>query len=179
MTAARRRRVAGEGSVFQLPNGKWRALVDLGYIDGKRRRKAVTRDTHRECAAWLAEVKSAHQAKALPARTPTVAQWFETYLSEIAPGKVRASTMSNYRRDFDRHIRPALGRIKLDALRLATRLAISGSLNQTGRLPRSVNALVSRGGAEGIRTPDPHTASVVRYQLRHGPAARTRRALAQ
>jgi integrase len=25
------------------------------------------------------------------------------------------------------------------------------------------------GGAEGTRTPDPHTASVVRYQLRHGP----------
>jgi hypothetical protein len=28
------------------------------------------------------------------------------------------------------------------------------------------------GGAEGTRTPDPHTASVVRYQLRHSPAAR-------
>jgi hypothetical protein len=27
------------------------------------------------------------------------------------------------------------------------------------------------GGAEGTRTPDPHTASVVRYQLRHSPAA--------
>jgi hypothetical protein len=26
-------------------------------------------------------------------------------------------------------------------------------------------------GAEGIRTPDPHTASVVRYQLRYSPAA--------
>ena len=26
------------------------------------------------------------------------------------------------------------------------------------------------GGAEGTRTPDPHTASVVRYQLRHSPA---------
>src|SRR5438270_7937255 len=26
-----------------------------------------------------------------------------------------------------------------------------------------------RGGAEGTRTPDPHTASVVRYQLRHSP----------
>ena len=25
------------------------------------------------------------------------------------------------------------------------------------------------GGAEGTRTPDPHTASVVRYQLRHSP----------
>src|SRR5262249_12287248 len=26
-----------------------------------------------------------------------------------------------------------------------------------------------KGGAKGIRTPDPHTASVVRYQLRHSP----------
>ena len=25
------------------------------------------------------------------------------------------------------------------------------------------------GGAKGIRTPDPHTASVVRYQLRYNP----------
>jgi hypothetical protein len=36
------------------------------------------------------------------------------------------------------------------------------------------------GGAEGTRTPDPHTASVVRYQLRHspvpGPAGRLGRA---
>ena len=40
----------------------------------------------------------------------------------------------------------------------------------------------SKGGAEGTRTPDPHTASVVRYQLRHGPlqsspVARARREL--
>ncbi len=28
------------------------------------------------------------------------------------------------------------------------------------------------GGAEGTRTPDPHTASVVRYQLRHSPEPR-------
>ena len=27
------------------------------------------------------------------------------------------------------------------------------------------------GGANGIRTRDPHTASVVRYQLRHSPVA--------
>ncbi len=35
------------------------------------------------------------------------------------------------------------------------------------------------GGAEGTRTPDPHTASVVRYQLRHGPARPPQQALAQ
>src|SRR4051794_14984154 len=31
------------------------------------------------------------------------------------------------------------------------------------------------GGAEGTRTPDPHTASVVRYQLRHSPLRPTPR----
>jgi hypothetical protein len=31
------------------------------------------------------------------------------------------------------------------------------------------------GGAKGIRTPDPHTASVVRYQLRHSPRRRAHR----
>jgi integrase len=89
-------------------------LVEIGHIDGNWRRKAITRDSHRECAAWLAEVKSARQAHALPARTPTVAQWFETYLAEVAPHKVRTSTLSNYRRDFERHIRPAIGRVRLD-----------------------------------------------------------------
>ncbi len=33
----------------------------------------------------------------------------------------------------------------------------------TGSVP------LEMGGAEGTRTPDPHTASVVRYQLRHSP----------
>jgi hypothetical protein len=33
----------------------------------------------------------------------------------------------------------------------------------------------SPGGAKGTRTPDPHTASVVRYQLRHSPRRRAHR----
>jgi hypothetical protein len=35
--------------------------------------------------------------------------------------------------------------------------------------PQPANPQVISGGAEGTRTPDPHTASVVRYQLRHSP----------
>ena len=40
-------------------------------------------------------------------------------------------------------------------------IAIRASLADLG--------IADRGGAEGTRTPDPHTASVVRYQLRHSP----------
>src|SRR5256885_17023923 len=56
-------------------------------------------------------------------------------------------------------------------------LARAGCLGRSRRPPRSGAELVTgafaenlRGGDEGIRTPDPHTASVVRYQLRHVPA---------
>ena len=38
----------------------------------------------------------------------------------------------------------------------------------TGKSPKLPD-LGQQGGAKGIRTPDPHTASVVRYQLRHSP----------
>src|SRR5688572_10727741 len=37
------------------------------------------------------------------------------------------------------------------------------------RLDAQVDGPLPTGGAEGTRTPDPHTASVVRYQLRHSP----------
>ena len=46
----------------------------------------------------------------------------------------------------------------------------------TAALPCGRTARSTRGGAEGTRTPDPHTASVVRYQLRHSPVScRSRR----
>jgi integrase len=112
----KRRRAQGEGTIFQLANGRWRAELDLGWIDGKRRRKTATRTTYRECAQWLNEAKRAKQVGGVVSRTPLVAEWFETYLTEVAAGRVRASTLSNYRRDFERHIRPAIGRHRLDAL---------------------------------------------------------------
>src|SRR4051812_13792344 len=39
--------------------------------------------------------------------------------------------------------------------------------------PHAPDLLAYIGGAEGTRTPDPHTASVVRYQLRHSPISQS------
>jgi hypothetical protein len=55
MTAKRRagRRGNGEGSIYQLPDGRWRGSVFLGYRDGKPHRKNVTRRTRAEVAAEI------------------------------------------------------------------------------------------------------------------------------
>lgn len=111
------RRGQGEGSVFQLPDGRWRAMVDLGYVDGKRKRKAATRATRREAVEWLREAQQSHESGALVSRTPTVAEWFAVYLNEHASARLRPRTLANYRRSIERHILPALGRLRLDKVR--------------------------------------------------------------
>jgi integrase len=68
------RRANGDGSIFPLPNGKWRAVVELGVANGQRQRKAVTRPTRREASAWLREAIRAKEAGGLVSRTPTVAE---------------------------------------------------------------------------------------------------------
>ena len=61
------------------------------------------------------------------------------------------------------------------------RLPQPESRRMTNRNARTEVQAFSKGGAEGTRTPDPHTASVVRYQLRHSPlpAPGTSRALTE
>ena len=103
--------------MFQLPDGRWRALVDLGYVDGKRKRKAATRPTRREAVEWLREAQQSHEAGALVSRTPTVAEWFAVYLDEHAANRLRPRTLANYRRTVERHVLPALGRLQLDKVR--------------------------------------------------------------
>lgn len=172
MTKRAGRRGHGEGSVFQLPDGRWRAMVDLGWIDGKRRRKAATRATRREAVEWLREAQHSHEAGALVSKTPTVAEWFTVYLDEHAAARLRPRTLANYRRDVERHVLPTLGRLQLDKLRpehLTTlyRLKISTGLSPAtvrhihaviraalglavrwGRIPRNVALLVEPPASE-------------------------------
>lgn len=117
MTKRASRRGHGEGSVFQLSDGRWRAMVDLGWIDGKRRRKAATRATRREAVEWLREAQQSRDAGALVSKTPTVAEWFKVYLDEHAAARVRPRILANYRRDVERHVLPTRGRLQLDKLR--------------------------------------------------------------
>ena len=51
--ASKGRRGHGEGSIYRTADGRWRAMVDLGWSEGKRRRKYVLRRTRRE--DWYGE----------------------------------------------------------------------------------------------------------------------------
>jgi hypothetical protein len=52
---------------------------------------------------------------------------------------------------------------------VAVSVAVTAAEQPAEREMAWTEVQATKGGAEGTRTPDPHTASVVRYQLRHGP----------
>ena len=154
MSGKKGKRGNGEGTVFQLPDGRWRAVVDLGYVGGTRRRKAATRRTRREAVAWLSEALRARDAGSLVSRTPTVAEWFTTYLDEVAPATVRPLTLANYRRDIHRHVLPSLGRRRLDTLRPEHLTSLYRERQEAGlsiASVRHVHAVVRRGLNVAVR----------------------------
>ena len=77
--------------------------------------------------------------------------------------------------DIYSHVMPALAREAADrmgALLLTSKGIQTATRTATTELVESAQdeeSPAQMGGAEGTRTPDPHTASVVRYQLRHSP----------
>jgi integrase len=74
------RRPQGEGSVYRLPDGRWRGVVNLGWHDGKRRRKYITRGTQAEVVRELRRMTAAAEVGRLPIeRAPTLGQWLVRY----------------------------------------------------------------------------------------------------
>jgi len=111
------RRGHGEGSIYQLPNGKFRGVVNLGWVNGKRQRKYITRATRPEVAKELRKLTElAETGRLSTRRVPTLAQWMDTYFAEVAAAKVRPSTLHRYQEEVEHHIAPLLGRHRLDRL---------------------------------------------------------------
>lgn len=89
----------------------------MGWHNGKRRRKYVTRKTRAEANKALRALTAQAESGTLSTnRLPTVAQWMEIYFREVASAKVRSSTLHRYREEVEHHISPLLGRIRIDKL---------------------------------------------------------------
>jgi integrase len=114
-----RRRSQGEGAVFRrASDGRWVGRVDVGHVNGTRKRVTVYGKTEREVLAKLREVnKAKDRGQDFTARTRTVAEWLTEWLDEIkATDGTRPQTLRWYRWLVKDHIVPTLGPIRLDRL---------------------------------------------------------------
>lgn len=98
--------------------GRTAPTVDLGWIDGKRRRKVVYAPTEAEAIVKRDALRRALTLGVNLAAPPrTIKEWLTEWLAEKErDGSAKPTTIARYRQVIDGHLIPHLGRIKLDKL---------------------------------------------------------------
>jgi integrase len=113
----RRKRGQGEGSIYKRKDGRWVAVVNLGYQNGKLTRKSYYGQTRKEASdkltAALNDIK-----KGIPIVTErqTVKEFLDRWLNDCVKPSVRLSTFLSYESEVRVHISPKLGHIQLEKL---------------------------------------------------------------
>lgn len=120
---AKKKRDDGEGSAYQLRDGRWRAEVTIGWeiIPGRARKKRVRRyvygQSEQEAKAARRELLRKRDAGELPiGDAVTVAAWMTYWLDEIAVYRCVPKTMESYRTLTRNWIIPTIGDVRLRAL---------------------------------------------------------------
>lgn len=131
----------GEGAIYQDGSGRWRAVVDLGWQGGRRRRKYLSGRSRADVASQLRAALQARDAGLdliSEGRVPTVEAWLDYWLDHIAVRRVRSSTLETYRGYVRRQIVPDLGRHRLDRLRAEHVEKLYARLLEKGLAPATV-----------------------------------------
>lgn len=111
------RRGKNEGSIFRRKDGLWGASLDLGYINGKRKRKTVYARTRREAAEKLRELqRQQEQGVNLAADKQTVGDFLAYWLENHVQGSLAPKTAARYEQTVRLHLAPAIGHILLPRL---------------------------------------------------------------
>ena len=112
--------IYGDGTHWQRKDGRWQGRVDLGIIDGKRRRKAVYGKTEKEVLKKLRDARNAkEQGRLTTGPRLTLGAYLDRWLDDEVAPKRAPKTTSSYRQLVRLHIKPSLGHVQLTKLTAA------------------------------------------------------------
>ncbi len=143
-----KRRGANEGSVCQLKDGRWVAVINLGYVGTKRKRKYLYAKTRREV---LEKLQAAQREQLLgvnlATERQTVAQFLTNWLEQVVKPSARPKTHHSYAQVVRLYLIPHLGHHQLTKLvpehvqAMLNILLSSGGRAGQGLAPRTVHTV--------------------------------------
>ena len=124
------RRGAGEGSISQRKDGRWQAAIMVNGV-----RKTVYGKTEREARRKLQELqRQVHTLGALPnTGKRTVNDLLDAWLETATPN-LKPKTIKTYTQLCERHIRPAIGTVRLAKLMPVRIQAMLSRLQVDGKM---------------------------------------------
>src|SRR5918911_1310075 len=116
---APRSRAGGESSIFKGEDGRWHGFVSMGKKDnGRRDRRHVSGAKRADVVAKVRAIEAKRDDGMVEAAgpAPTVGEWLDHWLDQIAARKVRARTLGSYRSTVRLPLSPRVGHRGLDRL---------------------------------------------------------------
>lgn len=135
----------GEGTKpYETSDGRWRAEIVVGWTAaGKPKKKIIYAPTRAECATKLRAALGAKDDGALVAgKVPTLIEWMEYWLDNVAAVKVSPRTLVGYRsyvKNWVAGTEPA--RVRLDQLRAEHIEALHANVRAAGRSETTASQL--------------------------------------
>ncbi|MSO29792.1 MAG: site-specific integrase [Acidobacteria bacterium] len=134
------RRGRHEGTIYQRQDGRWSGALDLGWDQGRRRRKnfygATRAEVREKLTRALGEVQRGG-AVDLDERV-TVGQYLDHWLGTLS---VRRKTARSYQQFVALHLKPGLGRIRLTKLTPSHVRTLLAEKEQAGLSIRTVTLM--------------------------------------
>lgn len=130
-----KRRGHGEGSIYEWPkgSGKWHAMLDLGCVGGKRKRKMLYGRTRKEVAEKLKAAQAAlQQGVNIAPERQTVHQFLEAWLEQVIRPRAKDKTYQSYAQIVRLYLVPQLGARQLAHLKPDHVQAVLNDLLHTG-----------------------------------------------
>jgi integrase len=128
-------------SIYRDDEGRWHGYVSMGLKPGGRRdRRHVTGKTRADVTAKVRAMERRRDegVAAASGRGPTLSEWLEHWLEQIAARRVRPRTLESYRATVRRHIVPSIGAQRLAKLQPEQVEAMYGQMLASGLSPSSV-----------------------------------------
>lgn len=141
--------MAGEGSIFKTPNGRWVAQLSIGGRMARRYRRRFA-PTRSAAAALLDEMRTERRAGANPSRLLT-GDFLARWVADVR--NIRPTTRHGYEVVVSFHLVPTIGAIplaKLSPLHVELLLAQLGD-RQSPKSLRNVHAVLRRALGQAVR----------------------------
>ena len=117
------------------------ATLELGWDDGKRKRKYLYAPTKKEAADKLHEAQGQAKAGTVSNDSLTLGDHLARWQSDVLPGKVTPNTADNYATMIKKHIAPTLGKKRLAKLGPEDVARLLRTKTDAGYKPRTVSLI--------------------------------------
>jgi integrase len=133
-----RKRGNGEGSIHRRKNGGWCAQYEVYTAKGPKR-KSIYGKTRQDVAAKLAKAISDRDGgMVFDAENLRLGEYLDLWLRDSVKDTVRLTTYQGYERIARLHIKPVLGRVKLQSLTPVHARSLYRERLEAGLAPRMV-----------------------------------------